>query len=1019
MKRYYFLLFFITSVAFSQQEASVWYFGQNAGLKFENSGTVTPLDDGQLNTEEGCSSIADSSGNLLFYTDGRSVWDRNHIAMPNGSLVNGTELFGDGSSTQSGIIVPKPGDPNQYYVFTVDEPHHENAAVYPNAFSGNYVEFESGQVPNDDDGRNNGFNYSIVDLTLSGSNGSIGDLISRNNHLITYDTNPSGEEIKYKCSEKITAIKNEADNSYWVITHFINKFYAFKVTATGVVATPVISTAGSNQSLLGYRRNAIGYLKASPDGTKLAIAHQQKGTVVGTSTLGTGCIELFNFDVATGTVSNAVTVVPNVQGYGVEFSPNSEKLYATYRSGSTVNMELAQLDLTSPNIPASKVVIYNLQNYLFALQLAPNNKIYCATGYANSLGVINNPDLTGLACNYIQVGQSLSLNKKVKLGLPPFITSFFNATFTAENLCFGASTLFALSATQNVTSVIWDFGDSSPLSNLINPTHQYASAGIYQVSATITGPNGVITRSKSITISTIPVIANAVPNITLCDMANSSYNLSQHNNTLLGSQSTSSFGVAYFTSMTNAINHTNLLPISYSLPVGTTTLYAKIYNLSNTNCYAISSFAITLFQKPSATIPVANWICDDSSNDGIGNFNLMDNTATVLGLQNASLFAVSYHLTQNDADTNSNPLPVNFQNSSNPQTIFIRVENKLSVTCYTTASFQIGVYKMPIAHKPPNLYACDSGNDGIEMFNLAMQTPVILGSQSPSDFAISYHISPTDANTGNNNLSTNFTNTVNPQTIYVRVVSIAYPLCFATTSFQVQVKSEPVLVMNDTYAICEGHPITLNAPAGFSSYAWSTGSSNNSATFAIAGNYSLTVTRNYGGITCDTTKNFVVYSSALADVAAIETTEWTDDQNAIVVHLMSDEADYEYSVDGIHFQDSTTFTNLDNGFYTVYVKSKKECGTVTRPVFLLMYPKFFTPNGDGVNDIWRIKFSNKVGAMELHIFDRYGKLITEFNGLYSGWDGTLNGRPLPADDYWFVVKRQNGKECKGHFSLIR
>jgi len=999
-------LLLITTLASAQQEASVWYFGQNAGIKFQTNGTVTPLSDGLLNTEEGCSTIADTNGNLLFYTDGRTVWDRNHIQMSNGSFDLGTELYGDPSSTQSAIIVPRPGNPDQYYIFTVDEPHHENAAVYPNAFSGNYTATDSGSTPIDDDGKNNGLNYSLVDLTLTGSNGSIGNIVSRNNHLITYDPNPLGEEIKYKCAEKITAIKNEGDGSYWVITHFINRFYAFKVTAAGVVSIPVISVLGSNQTLLGYRRNALGYLKASPDGTKLAIAHQQNGTVKGDSSYGTGCVELFDFDGSTGAVSNAITVIPNVQAYGVEFSPNSEKLYATYRIGMTVNMELAQLDLTSSNISNSKVVLYNQQNYLFALQLGPNNKIYCATGYVSSLGVINNPDLTGLTCNYVQVDQSLAPNTKVKLGLPPFITSFFNATFTANDLCFGNTTQFTLSASQNVNSVTWDFGDGSPSSTALNPTHLYTSAGVYSVTAIISGSNGTIT------------IANSITNQSLCGSVNMTYDLSQHNSTVLGSQSTSVFGVSYFSTMPNAVNHANALVTNYSLSLGMTTFYAKVYNLSNPNCYALTSFAITLFQKPTATAPTANFICDDSSNDGVGTFNLSTNTATVLGTQNASQFSVSYHLTQSDADTNSNALILNYQNTNNPQTIYVRVENNQSTSCFATASFQIGLYKMPIANQPTNLYACDAGNDGKEQFDLGLQTVAILGLQSASDFTVSYHASLSDANSGSNDLNTNFTNTVNPQTIYVRIENKISATCFATTSFQLQIKAEPVLTMDDNYTICEGHPITINAPTGFSSYSWSTGSSNASTTINTADNYSLTVTKNYGTIVCNTTKNFVVYNSNIATITNIEIKDWTDNQNMITV-IATGDGDYEYSLDGIHYQDSKTFTGLPSGQYTVYVNDKKDCGYTTETVFLLMYPKFFTPNGDGVNDVWQIKFSYEEPNMELLIFDRYGKIIKGFSGSNFGWDGTLNGKLLFADDYWFVVKRQNGKEFKGHFSLLR
>lgn len=114
--------------------------------------------------------------------------------MPNGDYFAGTGLFGDPSSTNSAIIIPKHGDSNLYYIFTLDELHHENAAVYPNAFSGTYLDSDSGKTPTGDDGLNNGLNYSMVDISKTGSNGSMGDIINRNNPLITYDSNPVGED---------------------------------------------------------------------------------------------------------------------------------------------------------------------------------------------------------------------------------------------------------------------------------------------------------------------------------------------------------------------------------------------------------------------------------------------------------------------------------------------------------------------------------------------------------------------------------------------------------------------------------------------------------------------------------------------------------------------------------------------------------------------------------------------------------------------------------------------------------
>ena len=160
----------------------------------------------------------------------------------------------------------------------------------------------------------------------------------------------------------------------------------------------------------------------------------------------------------------------------------------------------------------------------------------------------------------------------------------------------GSNTTFTINSSSPISSAIWDFGDSSPTSNAISPVHNYAASGTYTVNLTATSINGTITRSKTITISEGPIIANTITNQTLCGIANMNFDLSQFNSTLLGTQSSTVFGLAYFASMADATNHINLLPLSYSLPLGTTTFYAKVYNRTNTNCNAFTSFTVSLYQ---------------------------------------------------------------------------------------------------------------------------------------------------------------------------------------------------------------------------------------------------------------------------------------------------------------------------------------------------------------------------------------------------------------------------------------
>ncbi|SHF74978.1 gliding motility-associated C-terminal domain-containing protein [Flavobacterium segetis] len=128
---------------------------------------------------------------------------------------------------------------------------------------------------------------------------------------------------------------------------------------------------------------------------------------------------------------------------------------------------------------------------------------------------------------------------------------------------------------------------------------------------------------------------------------------------------------------------------------------------------------------------------------------------------------------------------------------------------------------------------------------------------------------------------------------------------------------------------------------------------------------------------------------------------------------------YEYSVDGITYQSSPLFKNLALGNYTAFVRENLNCGLSSTPFYILDYPRFFTPNGDGFNDTWYIKNLQLLPKSTVIIFDRFGKLLKQSTSTAAGWNGNFNGYPLPADDYWFKLEFENGKIINGHFSLKR
>ncbi|MBA4154863.1 T9SS type B sorting domain-containing protein [Flavobacterium sp.] len=312
---------------------------------------------------------------------------------------------------------------------------------------------------------------------------------------------------------------------------------------------------------------------------------------------------------------------------------------------------------------------------------------------------------------------------------------------------------------------------------------------------------------------------------------------------------------------------------------------------------------------------------------------------------------------------------------------------------------------------------CDDLNDGKEIIDLtSYNTELIASNGNIFNYYNSFNGAENQITSEEIANNTNFELLIGNRIIYVRIDSPN--TCFQIVELNLTLFSKPIIEINDIMPICDGNSIVINAGNGFYSYIWSTGETTPSIIVSQPGNYNVTVTENHGSLICSSTKNFTVVLSNPATITNIETKDWTTSENIIQI-AASGLGNYEYSLDNINFQDSNLFTNLPSGEYTVFVRDKNDCGTVDQKVYLLMYPLFFTPNGDGYNDKWKIKFSEIEPNLTVIIFDRYGKFIKQLGANSEGWDGTYSGNLLPSNDYWFVVTRENGKEYRGHFSLKR
>ncbi len=557
---------------------------------------------------------------------------------------------------------------------------------------------------------------------------------------------------------------------------------------------------------------------------------------------------------------------------------------------------------------------------------------------------------------------------------------------------------------------------------LPNPLPNPLVTGTQSITATMTtmnsqDPDGACSEWTTIDIIIdAGVTANAVPDLSVCDDDDDgqfAFDTSNVEATILNGQTNAIIGYRD--------ENGNALPSPLPNPFVTTTqtMTATVENPTNPMCFAETTINFIVSSQPTANAVPNDFVCDDASNDGEHIFNLSNYDAAVLNGQSNATYIISYYGTQADADTKSNPLPDAYSSTMTSETIFARVENSLNELCYDTTSFQIGVSHQPVANQPEDMGTCDDPtNDGLESFDLSNQNTTVLNGQSEADNTVSYHVSEADAESGANALGDAFVNTANPQTLYVRVENASNANCYATTSFELEVKEQPVLGMPGQWSICEDGSVDLIADGGYDGYLWSTGESTQEITVFEAGTYTVTATNVHGDLTCETTRQITVVESNVATIATIDTVDWTQNDNVITVNVEGN-GDYEYSLDGIAYQDGNQFSNLSIDDYMVHVRDKNGCGIANEEVYLLYYPSYFTPNGDGYHDTWNIYNSNKEPRNSIHIFDRYGKLLTELKPSGNGWDGTFKGKPLPTSDYWFVVKRQNGKQHTGHFALKR
>lgn len=430
--------FFLWGQPQNTQRFHWWHFGDGWTLDF-NSTPPVHAQNSAIDQFEGCATVSDGAGRLLFYTDGMTVWQRNNLPMPNGQ-----GLLGDDGSTMSAIITPVIGNRDQYYIFTVD-----GTTTLPN---------------NGPNGRFDGLHYSVVDMSL---NGGFGQVVQKNIPLVDSTT------------EKVIALKGANEREYWIVTQLYDKsqYHAYKVDCAGINTTPVVSNSGLPVSgTVSY-----GFMKPSHNGELIA------SIVTDTNFFGLPeRVELLDFDRNTGILSNPRPVTgTGAAYYGLEFSPNDSVLYV----GDISNQRILSYDPYTTNIPATQQLVHNygiLGADIGALQLGPDDQIYIKK--FNTLDLIQNPNNRNAPG--FQSGAINLLNASIfnpTLGLPAWF-DIWPAPITAPDttICKGFSTPIGVSSIPGFT-YSWSPANSLNDPNLSNPIATPSATTTYTLLATFAG----------------------------------------------------------------------------------------------------------------------------------------------------------------------------------------------------------------------------------------------------------------------------------------------------------------------------------------------------------------------------------------------------------------------------------------------------------------------------------------------------------------------------------------------------
>ncbi len=982
----------------SGQEGAKWFFGSNAGLDFSN-GAPQAITDGKLNTPEGTSSIANSKGQLLFYTDGIKIFDKEGNEMPCQADSCQT-LKGSKQSTQSALIVPQPtcrGCDYLYTVFTTTDINDSTKLL----------------------------TTSVVDMRRNNGNGAV---VEQNSVL------------QQTTTERLASVRNDADSTYWVITHDYgnNTFRVFHATTGGLTETGTYPLGMAHDT----PEKGEGYMKFSPvDSTsgKRRLAVVVPGPPK-------NYVELFTFSDSTGQLEYERTIdlgPAPPKAYGVEFSPDGEKMYVSFSgNGKDTASLLVQYDISlgdSALIAESRIAIDSSQTQKYgALQVGPDGRIYLAIEGSDYLGVINNPDQNSAnAVDFDPEGVSLG-GKKSQLGLPSLVQNFTEQQdgpgFQADGFCTGAPTMFQASPLcQPIEDMYtWNFGDgSAPVAGKQTQVqHTYQNPGIYTVTLRAINRCKDTTFTQQVEIFATPDPIDLGPDQDVC-----------RNSVELNSNVDAELFVWLY----------NGRPISREKVLKATATGQYIAIAANGPqgvCFQADTLEMTIRRPPAFSLGPDTTMCNDSSivitapgqtwrefkwntgensrditvrQPGIyfvevknGNDCYNEDTLQVVARPRARIAAdllppttctsadgaiqvrsISPGGTYNYTWTRPDNTPLGNGprvDSLREGSYLLRVSGNPQA-CTTDTAFALRSAANPLRMSAVvDNAACTQPDSGSIALNITGGQPTTYRWLSSTGQVVSSNATATNLQPGTYSLET----------------SDAGGCTFTLTGIVVGLEKDNLARLGPDRGVCIGDtvqlaPLSVNFPGN--QYLWSTGATTPSIVVEQNGTYTLTVRNAENG--CEGTDQIVISSTPPPTVDLAPEFPLCVDEGGVVKLQANGRNNLSYLWP--HSSDTTASVTVSRiGQYLVIATNPEGCATEKTTVVVdrceprLYIPDAFTPNGDGSNDYLDV-FGLYFRDFSLKIYNRWGEVIFATDSIEQKWDGTYRGTKVQPGSYAYVV----------------